>query len=202
VAQTIQQRVATLSQEARELLGVAAVIGRVVEPTLLAAVTTQAERDLLAALETASRARLILEEKRVYRFAHDVIREVIEADLGTAGRLLLHWRVAQVLEQEDDPPVEAMAYHYTRTHERAAAAHWLERAGDRAAAGFANAAALEHFAAARAHLLDLNTAVAGVSRLDEKLGDVHLRVGDLRWAQEDIARARDGETQSARRAEL
>jgi predicted ATPase len=56
VTQTIQQRVAALSEEARELLGVAAVIGRVVEPTLLAAVATRAERDLLAALETASRA--------------------------------------------------------------------------------------------------------------------------------------------------
>ena len=202
VTQTIQQRVAALSEEVRELLGVAAVIGRVVEPALLAAVTKQAERDLLAALEAASRTRLLLEEQRAYRFAHDVIREVIEADLGTARRTLLHRRIAQVLEQGDDPPVEALAYHYTRAHERAAAAHWLERAGDRAAAGFANTAALEHFAAARAHLLALNTDAAGVSRLDEKLGDVHLRVGDLLGAQEDFARARDAETQPARRAEL
>jgi transcriptional regulator with XRE-family HTH domain/tetratricopeptide (TPR) repeat protein len=202
VTQTIQQRVAALSAEARELLGVAAVIGRVVEPTLLAAVTKHAERDLPAALEPAARTRLLVEERQAYRFSHDVIREVIEADLGTVRRTLLHRRIAQVLEQKDDPPVEVLAYHYTRAGERAAAAHWLERAGDRAAAGFANAAALEHFAAARAHLLTLNTAAQGVSRLDEKLGDVHRRVGDLLAAQEEYARARDAETQPPRRAEL
>jgi tetratricopeptide (TPR) repeat protein len=202
VTQTIQQRVAALAHEARELLGVAAVIGRIVEPALLATLTTQAEHDLLAALEAAARARLLVEEQRAYRFAHDVIREVIEADLGTVRRSLLHRRIAQVLEQADDPPVEAIAYHYARADARAAAAHWLERAGDHAVAGFANAAALEHFAAARAHLLASNADAQGVSRLDEKLGDVHLRVGDLLGAQEDFARAREAETQPLRRAEL
>ena len=48
VTQTVQQRVAALSKEARELLACAAVIGRVVKPTLLAAVTKHAESDLLA----------------------------------------------------------------------------------------------------------------------------------------------------------
>ena len=202
VTQTIQQRVAALAPEVQELLRVAAVIGRVVEPALLAVVTTQSEHVLLASLETATRARLLVEERQGYRFAHDVIREVIEADLGSVRRTLLHRRIAQVLEQGADPPIERVAYHYARADARAAAAHWLERAGDRASAGFANAAALEQFAAARGHLLALHTDAQGVSRLDEKLGDVHRRVGELHVAQEEYARAREAETAPLRRAEL
>ncbi|GAC1434667.1 MAG: hypothetical protein NVSMB65_08680 [Chloroflexota bacterium] len=203
VSQSVRQRVAALPEAARDLAGAAAVMGRVVSRPLLAQVAIRPENEAAAALDALCQARLL--EGRgddSYQFAHDVIREVVEADLGAARRTLLHRRIAALLEQQGDPPLEALAYHYARTGERPAAAHWLERAGDRAAAGFANAAALEHYAAARAHLLAMGTDAAGVSRLDEKLGDLHLLMGDFPQAQDHFARARDAETQPSRRAEL
>ena len=112
-----------------------------------------------------------------------MIREVIEADLGTARRTLLHRRIAQVLEQADDPPVEALAYHYARAGERASAARWLEQAGDRAAAGFATNAALEHFSAARDHLLATGAPAVPLSRVAEKLGDLYLLTGALEQSE-------------------
>jgi hypothetical protein len=64
------------------VLGVAAVDGRTVPPAVLVA-AGQAEREALAALDAACRARLlVLQGADGYQFAHDVIREVIEADLG------------------------------------------------------------------------------------------------------------------------
>ena len=84
--------------ERASVLGAAAVVGRVVPPAILVAVATQPEEEVLAALDAASRARLLMDEGHAYRFAHDVIREVIEADVGTARRLLLHRQVAAAIE--------------------------------------------------------------------------------------------------------
>jgi predicted ATPase len=84
VAQGIRQRVAALAEVAREVLGVAAVLGRVVQPDLLTAVSEQPERAVLAALDAAGRARLLVEDGATYQFAHDLIREVVEGDVGAA----------------------------------------------------------------------------------------------------------------------
>jgi predicted ATPase len=111
---SIRQRVARLTAEAREVLGVAAVIGRRVSPGLLAAVVAQSEEPVLAALEAAGRAQLLVEEEdaAAYQFAHDVIREVIEADVGAARRAKLHRRMAEALEGlPGERPVERLAYH-------------------------------------------------------------------------------------------
>ncbi len=204
VDHSVRQRLATLPERARQLAGVAAVIGRLVPRGLLAGVAAQPEEDLVAALDALCHARLLEDRgEDGYQFVHDVIREVVEAGLGAARRDLLHRRIAQVLEhQPGELPVEALAYHYSLARDQTAAAHWLEHAGDRAAASFANASALEHYTAARDHLLALGTDGAGISRLDEKLGDLHLLVGDFLQAHEYFIRARNGEIQPARRAAL
>jgi predicted ATPase len=78
VAQSVRQRVAALPEPAREVLGVAAVVGRVVPYALLAALVAQPEGGVLAAVEAACRTRLLEEhEEDAYRFPHDVIREAI-----------------------------------------------------------------------------------------------------------------------------
>jgi tetratricopeptide (TPR) repeat protein/transcriptional regulator with XRE-family HTH domain len=204
IGQSIRQRLAALPEAARELAGAAAVVGRVVPPALLTGVVARPEDDVVAALEALCHARLLEDQgENAYRFAHDVIREVVEDGLGTARRTLLHQRIARALERQPGaPPVEALAYHYARAREHGAAAHWLERAGDHAAAAFANGAALEHYAAARDHLVFLHTDAASLSRVAEKLGDVHLLIGALEHAEEEFGRARVLERDPIRRAEL
>jgi tetratricopeptide (TPR) repeat protein/transcriptional regulator with XRE-family HTH domain len=204
VAQSVRQRIAALPQGARDLLAMAAVVGRVVPRALLIAVAGQAEREAVAALASACQARLLEEEGAAsYRFAHDVIREVMEADLGTAQRTLLHREIARALEgTAGEPPVEALAYHYGCTDEHASAAYWLERAGDQAAAGFANATALQQYASARGHLARGGAEHAVISRLEEKEGDIWLRTAQNEQAQEAFARAREHAGTPARRAGL
>ena len=208
VTQVLRQRVAVLPEVAREILAVAAVIGRETPHALLGAVVARAEEQVLAAVEAACRARL-LEDAGAggYRVAHDLIRELVEADLGTARRTVLHRRIAAALEQQRGvPAVDALAYHYAHTEEHARAAHWLERAAERAAAGFAHSAALEHYSAARERLVLCGAAAEVLSHLDEKLGDVRMLVGANAQAQEDFGRARRGEMMragaAARRADL
>jgi hypothetical protein len=98
LAQGVRQRLAALPAAAQEVLGVAAVLGGPVPLALLSAVAAQPEPEVLAALEAACRARLLVETgAEAYQFAHPVLCEVVQADLGAARRAVLHRRVAQFL---------------------------------------------------------------------------------------------------------
>jgi tetratricopeptide (TPR) repeat protein len=204
VAQSVRQRVAALPSGARDVLEVAAVVGRVMSSALLVAVAPAGEREVLAALRVACRAHLLEEAGQTgYRFAHDVIREVVEANLGTARRALLHRDIAQALEATaGEPAVEVVAYHYAQTDAHAKAAHWLERAGDQAASRFANAAAVSYYSAARERGVACGADPEAPERLDEKLGDLRYSMGAFVQAQEDFARARARAADSAWRVEL
>src|SRR5205823_3080435 len=81
---------------ARAVLGIAAVAGRRVPYAVLLDVSAQPEEVVQQALEATSQARLLVEaDGEAYEFPHDVLREVIEADLGAARRIALHRRVAE-----------------------------------------------------------------------------------------------------------
>jgi transcriptional regulator with XRE-family HTH domain/tetratricopeptide (TPR) repeat protein len=203
LAQGVRQRVASLPEAARELLGVAAVAGRVVSQSVLAAVVARPEREVVEALEAACRIRLLEEAAgdtrvgRGYRFMHDVIREVVEADLGAARRTLQHRQVADALAgQPGEPPVEELAYHYTHGEAWAKALEYLVKAGDKAAATYANQSALDLYARALAlcsQLGDASLATAAV--VAQRRGDLNLGLGNIGDAMGDF----DGMLVAARR---
>jgi predicted ATPase len=134
VTQGVRQRVAMLPKAARELLNAAAVVGRLVPRPLLMEAVTQPDTEVIASLEAACRARLLEEASDdAYQFAHDVIHEVVRADLGAAQRVALHRRVAEALERAPgEPPVELLAYHYERAGDYERAITYLVRAAERA----------------------------------------------------------------------
>ncbi len=180
VAQGVRQRVAVLPTGAREVLGVAAVAGRATPYTLLAAVVPGSEDALLDALEAACQARLLEETGDEYRFVHDVIREVVEQELGTARRTVLHRRIGEALERlygaEAAVHAVELAYHAVaagRVHlERAVG--YLLLAGDQAEQVFAHADAERHYRTAL-DLAALQGERAWEAEAMEKLGGV-LRV--------------------------
>ncbi len=140
---------------------------------LLAAAAGQPEGAVLAGLEAACRARLLLEDgEDGYQFAHDVVWEVVEADLGAARRAVLHGRVAAALEA--DPArasPEALAYHYARGDDSAKAVVYLERAGDDARGRYAHTAARDYYQEA-VRRLDAPGRAADAARARRKLGEV------------------------------
>src|SRR5919202_4057456 len=154
-----------------------AVMGRVVQPALLMAIVDQSEQLVGAALDAAWRARLLVEEQDGYHFAHDVVREVVEADLGMARRTWLHRRVAEALErQPGEQPIARLAYHYARGTLPDKAVLYLEQAGDLAQAQHANAAA-EAYYRELVDRLDRLRRVLGAAPAREKLGAVLRPVG-------------------------
>jgi predicted ATPase/DNA-binding XRE family transcriptional regulator len=145
VAQGIRVRVAALPSAARDVLCVAAIVGREASRSLLlrASNSPTDEATLLAALETASHAGL-LEEVGLdgYSCAHDLIRDVVLADLSAARRAHLHRRVAAALEEvAGELPVNQLAFHFAGAGDHEKAISYLERAGEKAETAYAHAAA-------------------------------------------------------------
>jgi tetratricopeptide (TPR) repeat protein/transcriptional regulator with XRE-family HTH domain len=174
VAETIRQRIAVLSSVARDLLPVAAIAGREVTEAVLVAASRQSEHEVVAALDAACRARLLVEvtDERTYRFAHDLIRELVEGDLSAARGALLHRQVAEALEaQPGEPPLERLAYHYHRAGVAERAVLYLERAGDHALNLHANAKA-EFSYRTLVERLDALGNAADAARAREKLAGV------------------------------
>jgi len=172
----IRQRVAVLPAEAQAALDVAAVVGRVAPPVVLADVLGRAEGDVLVALDTACRARLLDVVEDAYRFTHDVIREAIESDLSMARRAALHRLIADAFVRAPGAgSVELIAHHYSRGTDGDKAAAYVEQAGDQARARYANAAARTYYrdAVDRLDRLDRRHDAAPIR---EKLGAVLMTV--------------------------
>ncbi len=134
VTQTIRQRLAVLRDDTRALVSVIAVMGHHAPLDLLLAAAGPLEPAALTALDEASRARLLVDDgEQGYRIAHDLIRDVVISDLGSARRATLHGHIAAALEQRPAPaPAPLLAYHWARAGESVRATVYLERSGDRA----------------------------------------------------------------------
>ncbi|GAC1522855.1 MAG: helix-turn-helix transcriptional regulator [Chloroflexota bacterium] len=170
LSQTIRQRVAMLPEPARDVVATAAVLGRRTSHALVIAASKYPEDDVLDALEQACRTRLLVADDGGYRFAHDVIREVIEADLGPARRAQLHRRIAGEMERlPAESTVEALAYHYARSGDHEKTVYYLERAGDQAAARHANATAEGYYRELEDRLQNRDSQ-GNLARAREKLG--------------------------------
>jgi tetratricopeptide (TPR) repeat protein/transcriptional regulator with XRE-family HTH domain len=172
--EAILQRAVALPEAAQQLLRLAAVVGRRVQRTLLVALAPRfelGEKAVLLGLEACMRARLLQEAGAdAYQFTHDLIREVVLSDLGTARRALLHRRVAEVLEATvPAPAVTVLAYHYARSDGQEEAILYLERAGDEARARYAHAEAQGAYREVIARLETRGRSVQAAA-VSEKLG--------------------------------
>jgi tetratricopeptide (TPR) repeat protein/transcriptional regulator with XRE-family HTH domain len=149
-AQSIRQRVASLPDDARQVVNAAAVAGRVVPRALVMAVAGRQEAAAAAGLDAACRGRLLeTQPGHTYRFTHDLIREVIEADLGAAQRTLLHRRIGRARERVPDQQrgqyAAELAWHFREGDEPERALPYTILAGDQAEAVFAHGEAERHY---------------------------------------------------------
>ena len=177
------------------LLGTAAVIDRAVHPMLLTAVTGQSEEAVSIALEIAVRARLVVDLGNSYEFAHDLIREAAEGDIGSARRVLLHRRIAAAIERMDANALhgwyETLAYHYLHGEAWELALTYLTLSGDKARAAHAMGQALHFYAQALAVCETLGAAGAPAAiTVAEKRGNVCFDTGDFPGAASDFDRMR------------
>ena len=110
---------AQLSAPARELVGVAATIGRAFTIELLVKASHRSEESLAPVLDELWERRVIQRQgEDTYDFSHDKLREVAYAEVGPARRRLLHRWVAEALEMISASDLDAVSSHLAR-HYRA-----------------------------------------------------------------------------------
>ena len=156
----IQARLAKLALAARQLVMASAVLGNQASAKLLWQLAELGTQAGLEALEEAVKSGLLREEEAWagrpgrYRFAHDLIREVVYTELGAARRQVLHQRALALLETEGARASE-LAYHALLAGEAEAAYRSSVQAGVEAVAVFAVEDAIGHYEQARSLLQGL-----------------------------------------------
>jgi tetratricopeptide (TPR) repeat protein len=93
VRAVLERRLVGLPASAVELLQVAALLGNELDPPLLSDVADEPLAVVTVALAAARTARVIAGD----RFAHPLVREILNAQLGPADRLRWHARVGELL---------------------------------------------------------------------------------------------------------
>ncbi len=131
VRQIVQRRLIRLPEDARALVRVAAVIGRLLDLRLLQAVdpAVNLEKWLTAC---AGAAVLDVQDDR-WRFAHDKLRDGVLAELSDESRQALHRQVAEAIEKvyPDQPEQYAiLAHHWSQAKDVAKEARFTALAGD------------------------------------------------------------------------
>ena len=137
VQSVIEARLDQLSGPTRDLVAVAATIGRDFSTDVLAAAADVDEDAMVRGLDELWRRRIIREQSggvvgATYDFSHDKIRQVAYVGVSPTRRRLLHLRIASVLERADpsdgEPMTSQIAAHYDRAGATEQAVAWYRRA--------------------------------------------------------------------------
>jgi class 3 adenylate cyclase/predicted ATPase len=145
-------RIDRLQEEAKRLLQMASVIGRIFLYRLLQAMAAE-ERRLDSHLERLQREEMIRERARLpeleYIFKHELTREAAYHGLLRKQRRLFHRQVAEALEQlfpeREEEQLGLLAYHWEAAGDAHKAVGYLLRAAQRDVRQFANMEAIAHF---------------------------------------------------------
>jgi tetratricopeptide (TPR) repeat protein len=181
VRMAIQSRVNMLTDEIREVLHAASIIGREFDFPTLHKVTGVDEIALIDNLEEAIQAQFI-EEMRVpgeerFAFVHALIPPTMREGLSGMRRRRLHRRVAEAIEALRPEAYEVLAHHYGEAGIEAQALKYYTQAGEKALGVFSYQEAGRYFELTldksvskeeKAQLLSgLGEALNGQTRYDE-----------------------------------
>jgi tetratricopeptide (TPR) repeat protein len=202
----IRQRIEPLPATAQEIMGIAAVVGREFEVSVLERVwkrrasTPAAGREaLLAAIEAARVSGVVQPVPNSvarYIFAHVLVRDTLADDLPLPVRVAIHRQIGEVLEEmwaaNLAPHLAEIAHHFVCAApdgEIDKAVQYARRAGDRALALLAYEEAVQHYERAR-EVLSLR--VGAPPPEDEILRcELLLSIGDAWWGVGDLTRMRE-----------
>src|SRR5712692_7894987 len=183
-----------LSPAARQVVMAGAVLGNPASAPCLWRLAEMGVQTGVEALEEAVSSGILREEivgvgrPSTYRFAHELMRDVVYTELGEARRQVLHQRALALLQSEGARASE-LAYHARPSGEVEAAYGYSVQAGVEAAAVFAVEDAIVYYEQARAWLKAhqrLQTALAAseVERLYAHLGRAYANQNAWEKAQQ------------------
>lgn len=194
VEAVIGERVRRLGDRLHDLLRIASVEGEEFTAEVVASVSDEPVRAVVAALGGPLSAEHELVWARgvervaghslgLYRFRHSLFQRFFYAQLDTVRRTYLHHDVARALEElyAGDPNAVAvrLALHFERAGETGKAIEYLQRAGDGARRAHANKDALGHYRRALDLLEEVWTADAEDTWVRETRQDLLEGIADV-----------------------
>ena len=199
VRDTLRMRLARLSQACVGMLELAAITGADVAPELLYEVGPDDATTIVELLEEAGLARVLVMTDGGWRFAHDLYRETVLAQVSQARRAALHGavgRALQVLSAGGTDPAAVggaarLAAHFVAAGPVAAddALRWSVRAAQEATARLGHEDAARHYTTALGLLRDVEADPAGRVELLLGLAAARNRAGDPDATREAYLRA-------------
>jgi class 3 adenylate cyclase/tetratricopeptide (TPR) repeat protein len=196
IQEVILSRIDRLEQEAKDAIQLASVIGREFTARLLNRIS-DVEEKLDGLLGQLKHLELIFEKdyfpELSYMFKHALTHDVAYSTLLIERRKNLHRVVGAGIEElyadRLAEQYEALAHHYFEAQEWQKALEYLEKAGDKAVAAFANQDALEYYERG----LDVCEkigfeATKQAAAIAEKRAHVHFGVGAADDAAADFTR--------------
>ncbi|NIW35199.1 MAG: AAA family ATPase [Gemmatimonadetes bacterium] len=154
----IEKRLGRLDEELHRVLEYASVEGDEFDSTTLAALLDMDELDLEEGLDVAVRKHRLIrlagtrdlptgEPASVYQFGHSLIRDVLHSNLQGKRRILLHRKIAGILEETYADDLESIAHklaiHYDEGRNAERACEFAMRAAEGASGMFAHWDAIE-----------------------------------------------------------
>ena len=195
----IGRRIGRLSEDCRQTLTTACVLGREFAVDALARMVKRPLDEVLDVLDEALEARVVGEARGTagrLRFSHALTRDTLYAELTPARRIPLHMQAGEALQalyaDDEEPHLAELAHHFAQAAAAERAVDYARRAGDRATA------LLAYEEAARLYRMALDALGPGGGS-DEAarcelllaLGDAEARGGTFGAAQETFVRAAD-----------
>ncbi|MBI1742900.1 tetratricopeptide repeat protein [Candidatus Acetothermia bacterium] len=110
----ILQRLNRLANTDRQLLGLASVLGRSFETSLLLRAWDGGKEECHASLVRMVSAQLLAEKHGTFEFSHDRIREMVYTQLPETIRRLMHQRVMRALEAQQSEQINEYAMPLAR----------------------------------------------------------------------------------------
>jgi len=200
VRDAISSQLIGLPPQTREVLTLAAVIGRDFTTALLARALGLPFPEVLDQLEPALETRLIEDVQHhssSYRFSHALLRDVVYDQIRKLDRAKLHKRIGEALEalhvSDLDTCIAELAFHFAESAgigDAGKAIAYCIAAGDQAASRLAHENATEHFRSAL-RLMDFQDIPDPRRRCELliQLGEAEMRIGEREVARENLLHA-------------
>jgi DNA-binding SARP family transcriptional activator/predicted ATPase len=174
----LSARLAQLSPHTRQLVSLAAAVGRSFTIELLQQASGNNEEDIINGLDELWHSRIIREQgPGTYDFSHDKLRDVAYDSISGPKRRLLHRRIADALETIHHHDLDAVsaqiAAHYEKAGLSSRAVPCYLQAADVAQRIYANSEAIQAF---RQALRLLQTMPLTTRRLEQELS-IYTRLG-------------------------
>jgi class 3 adenylate cyclase/tetratricopeptide (TPR) repeat protein len=199
IQEVILSRIDRLDGEAKAALQLASVIGRRFTARLLDSIS-DLENELDAVLAELKDLELIYQESRypelAYMFKHALTQDVAYQTLLRKQRRSLHRLIGAAIEElyadRLSEQFEMLAHHYDEGELRDEALIYLVKAGDKAAAAYANQDALDYYGRALGVCESPgSSALETIAQVARRRGVVNLSIADFEAAIADFTRVRD-----------